>query len=115
MVLKILMTQETNELKNIIDFGHTQIFDGVTTYCAISVFERGSDSDKIGYYNEIFKKATSLLNDSGELYYSCVNKKETKEQLIDALKDTGCIISNYHRLEKYGLILIVPRITKKGL
>lgn len=42
---------ETNELKNIIDFGHTQVFDGVTTYCAISVFERGSDSDKIGYYN----------------------------------------------------------------
>ena len=93
--------------KDIFEYNPKDKFDIVTMV--------GSTVQEIGYYNEIFKKATSLLNDSGELYYSCVNKKETKEQLIDALKDTGCIISSYHRLEKYGLILIVCRIAKKGL
>ena len=93
--------------KDIFEYNPKDKFDIVTMV--------GSTVQEIGYYNEIFKKATSLLNDSGELYYSCVNKKETKEQLNDALKDTGCIISNYHRLEKYGLILIVCRIAKKGL
>lgn len=72
----------------------------------------GSTVQEIGYYNEIFKKATSLLNESGELYYSCVNKKETKEQLIDALKDTSYIIADYQRLEKYGLVLIVCKIVQ---
>ena len=72
----------------------------------------GSTVQEIGYYKEIFKKATSLLNDSGELYYSSVTKEETKEQLIDALKDTSYIIADYRRLEKYGLVLIVCKIVQ---
>lgn len=72
----------------------------------------GSTVQEIGYYKEIFNKATSLLNDSGELYYSCVSKEETKEQLINALKDTGYIIADYQRLEKYSLVLIVCKIIK---
>lgn len=70
----------------------------------------GSTVQEIGYYNEIFKKATSLLNDSGELYYSSVTKEETKEQLINALAGTGAFVVNYQRLEKYGLVLIVSKI-----
>ena len=42
-------------------------------------------------------------------------KEETKEQLIDALNNTGYIIADYQRLEKYSLVLIVCRIAKKGL
>ncbi len=72
----------------------------------------GSIVQEIGDYKEIFKKATSLLNDSGELYYSCVTKEETKEQSIDALKDTSYIIADYQRLEKYGLVLIVCKIVQ---
>ena len=72
----------------------------------------GSTVQEIGYYKEIFKKTTSLLNDSGELYYSSVTKEETKEQLIDALKDTSYIIADYQRLEKYGLVLIVCKIVQ---
>lgn len=72
----------------------------------------GSTVQEIGDYNEIFKKATSLLNNNRELYYSCVCKEETKGQLIDALKDTSYIIADYQRLEKYGLVLIVCKIIK---
>lgn len=72
----------------------------------------GSTVQEIGYYKEIFKKATALLNDNGELYYSCVSKEETKKQLINALKDTGYIIADYQRLEKYSLVLIVCKIMK---
>ena len=33
---------------------------------------------EIAFYKEIFKKATSMLNDNGELFYSCVTKKRNK-------------------------------------
>lgn len=90
--------------KDIFEYNPKDKFDIVTMV--------GSTVQEIGYYKEIFKKATSLLNDGGELYYSSVTKEETKEQLIDALKDTSYIIADYQRLEKYGLVLIVCKIVQ---
>lgn len=93
--------------KDIFEYNPKDKFDIITMV--------GSTVHEIGYYNEIFKKTTALLNDNGELYYSSVTKEETKEQLIDALNNTGYIIADYQRLEKYSLVLIVCRIAKKGL
>ena len=59
-----------------------------------------------------FHKAVSMLSDNGELFYSCVIKEETKEQLIDAITDTGAKCVDYQRLEKYGFVLIVSKITR---
>ncbi len=73
----------------------------------------GSAVQEIGYYKEIFKKATSMLADNGELFYSCVTKEETEEDLITALENTGFIVFDYQRLEKYGLVLIVSKIVKQ--
>ena len=73
----------------------------------------GSAVEEIGFYKEIFKKATSMLSDNGELFYSCVTKEETKEQLVDALAGTGAFVADYKRLEKYGLVLIVSKITRE--
>lgn len=73
----------------------------------------GSAVQEIGFYKEIFKKATSMLNDKGELFYSCVTKEETKDQLIDALAGTGAVVADYQRLEKYGLVLIVSKIIRE--
>ena len=73
----------------------------------------GSAVQEIGFYKEILKKATSMLSEKGELFYSCVTKDETKEQLIDALAGTGAVVADYQRLEKYGLVLIVSKITRE--
>ena len=54
-----------------------------------------------------------MLSDKGELFYSCVTKEETKEELIDALARTGAIVTDYQRLEKYGLVLIVSKIIRE--
>ena len=51
-----------------------------------------------------------MLSDKSELIYSCVTKEETKEQLVDALAGTGALVTDYQRLENYGLVLIVSRI-----
>jgi len=59
-----------------------------------------------------FHKAVSMLSDNGELFYSCVTKEETKNQLIDAITDTGAKGVDYQRLEKYGFVLIVSKITR---
>lgn len=73
----------------------------------------GSTVQEIGFYKEIFEKAISILSDKGELFYSCVTKEETKEQLIDALAGTGGHVVDYQKLEKYGLVLINSKIIKK--
>ena len=73
----------------------------------------GSAVEEIGFYKEIFKKSISMLSDKGELFYSCVTKEETMEQLIDALVGTGAVVADYQRLEKYGLVLIVSKIIKE--
>ena len=39
-------------------------------------------------------------------------KEETKNQLIDAITDTGAKGVDYQRLEKYGFVLIVSKITR---
>jgi len=75
----------------------------------------GSAVQEIGFYEKIFKKATSMLNDNGELFYSCVTKEETKEHIESALKETGFIVDNYKRLEKYGLVLILASIKKQTI
>jgi len=75
----------------------------------------GSAVQEIGFYEKIFKKATSMLNDNGELFYSCVTKEETKEHIENALKETGFIVDNYKRLEKYGLVLILASIKKQTI
>ena len=54
------------------------------------------------------------LNLSNKLFYSCVTKEETKEQLINALAGTGAFVVDYQRLEKYGLVLIVSKIIKEN-
>ena len=72
----------------------------------------GSAVQEIGFYKEIFHKAVSMLSDNGELFYSCVTKEETKNQLIDAITDTGAKGVDYQRLEKYGFVLIVSKITR---
>ena len=90
--------------KNIFEYNPKDKFDIVTMV--------RSTVQEIGKYNEIFKKVTTLLNDEGELYYSCVSKNEIKEQLFNALKNTGYIIDDYQRVEKYGLVLIVCKIKK---
>lgn len=72
----------------------------------------GSTVQEIGFYKEIFHKAVSMLSDNGELFYSCVTKEETKNQLIDAITDTGAKGVDYQRLEKYGFVLIVSKITR---
>ena len=38
-----------------------------------------------------------MSSDNGELFYSCVTKDETKEQLIDALEGTGAFVVDYQR------------------
>jgi adenine-specific DNA-methyltransferase len=38
-------------IKNVIDFGYHQIFEGVTTYSAITILDRGWDLDKFSYYS----------------------------------------------------------------
>ena len=58
----------------------------------------GSTVQEIGFYKELF--------------YSCVTKEETKNQLIDAITDTGAKGVDYQRLEKYGFVLIVSKITR---
>lgn len=93
--------------KDIFEYNPKEKFDIITMI--------GSTVQEIGFYNEIFKKATSMLNDNGELYYSCVNKEETKEKLFDVLSDSEYIVTNYQKLEKYGLVLIVCKIVKKVL
>lgn len=72
----------------------------------------GSTVQEIGFYKEIFHKAVSMSSDNGELFYSCVTKEETKNQLIDAITDTGAKGVDYQRLEKYGFVLIVSKITR---
>ena len=67
----------------------------------------GSTVQEIGFY-----KAVSMLSDNGELFYSCVTKEETKNQFIDAITDTGAKGVDYQRLEKYGFVLIVSKITR---
>lgn len=88
--------------RDIFDYNPKEKFDIITMV--------GSTVKEIGYYNEIFQKVTSMLNDNGELFYSCVTKDEAKGHLVEALNNTGYIIDNYQRLQKYGLVLIVCKI-----
>ena len=68
---------------------------------------------KVVVYNGYVVNAASMLNDNGELFYSCVTKEETKEKLIDSLSGTGAFVVDYQRLEKYGLVLIVSKIVRE--
>lgn len=91
--------------KDIFDYNPKEKFDIITMI--------GSAVQEIGFYKKIFEKATSMLDNGGQLFYSCVTKEETREELIEALKTTNFIVDHYQRLEKYGLVLIVSKIIKK--
>lgn len=73
----------------------------------------GSTVEEKAFIKNFLKKASSMLSDKGELFYLCVTKEETKEQLIDAIVGTGTFLADYQRLEKYGLVLIVSKIMRK--
>lgn len=104
---------ENEHNKRNIEIVNEDIFKYQPSYKFDIVTMIGSAVEEIGYYNEIFRKATSLLADNGELFYSSVTKQETRNQLKGALKDIGYMIADYKRLEKYGLVLINARIVKE--
>jgi len=104
---------ENEQNKRNIEIVNNDIFKYNPTVKFDIVTMIGSAVQEIGFYKETFKKATSMLSDKGELFYSCVTKEETKEELIDALARTGAIVTDYQRLEKYGLVLIVSKIIRE--
>ena len=104
---------ENEQNKRNIEIVNNDIFKYNPTIKFNIVTMIGSAVEEIGFYKEIFKKATSMLSDKGELFYSCVTKDETKEQLIDALAGSGAFLVDYLRLEKYGLVLILSKIIKE--
>lgn len=105
---------ENEQNKRNIEIVNNDIFKYNPTIKFDIVTMIGSAVEEIGFYKEIFKKATSMLSDNGELFYSCVTKEETKEKLVDALARTGAFVTDYQRLEKYGLVLIVSKIIKEN-
>lgn len=105
---------ENEQNKRNIEIVNNDIFKYNSTIKFDIITMIGSAVEEIGFYKEIFKKATSMLNDNGELFYSCVTKEETKEQLADALVGTGAVVADYQRLEKYGLVLILSKIIKEN-
>ena len=82
--------------KDLFDYSPVDKFDIITMI--------GSTVQEIGLYKETFNKVSSMLTERGEVFYSCVDRNETRENLLIGLKDTELIISDYQRLEKYGLV-----------
>lgn len=104
---------ENEQNKRNIEIINNDIFKYETNEKFDIVTMIGSAVYEIGSYEKIFKKATEMLNDDGELYYSSVDKEETYFKLTESLKDTNYVVSDYKRLEKYGLVLILSKIIKK--
>ena len=88
--------------KDIFEYNPKDKFDIVTMV--------GSTVQEIGLYKETFNKVSSMLTERGEVFYSCVDRNETRENLLIGLKDTELIVSDYQRLEKYGLVLVVCKL-----
>lgn len=88
--------------KDLFDYSPVDKFDIITMI--------GSTVQEIGLYKETFNKVSSMLTERGEVFYSCVDRNETRENLLIGLKDTELIISDYQRLEKYGLVLVVCKL-----
>lgn len=88
--------------KDLFDYSPVDKFDIITMI--------GSTVQEIGLYKETFNKVSSMLTERGEVFYSCVDRNETRENLLIGLKDTKLIVSDYQRLEKYGLVLVVCKL-----
>ena len=88
--------------KDLFDYSPVDKFDIITMI--------GSTVQEIGLYKETFNKVSSMLTERGEVFYSCVDRNETRENLQIGLKDTKLIVSDYQRLEKYGLVLVVCKL-----
>lgn len=88
--------------KDLFDYSPVDKFDIITMI--------GSTVQEIGLYKETFNKVSSMLTERGEVFYSCVDRNETRENLLIGLKDTELIVSDYQRLEKYGLVLVVCKL-----
>ena len=88
--------------KDLFDYSTVDKFDIITMI--------GSTVQEIGLYKETFNKVSSMLTERGEVFYSCVDRNETRENLLIGLKNTELIVSDYQRLEKYGLVLVVCKL-----
>ena len=88
--------------KDLFDYSPVDKFDIITMI--------GSTVQEIGLYKETFNKVSSMLTERGEVFYSFVDRNETRENLLIGLKDTELIVSDYQRLEKYGLVLVVCKL-----
>ena len=88
--------------KDLFDYSPADKFDIITMI--------GSTVQEIGLYKETFNKVSSMLTERGEVFYSCVDRNETRENLLIGLNDTKLIVSDYQRLEKYGLVLVVCKL-----
>ena len=104
---------ENEQNKRNIEIVNSDIFDYIPSHKFDIITMIGSTVKEIGLYKETFKKAISMLNDNGELFYSSVTKEETKDLLLSAINDTGYVVNNYQRLEKYGKVLILAKIMKE--
>ena len=104
---------ENEENKRNIEIINSDIFDYIPSHKFDIITMIGSTVKEIGLYKETFKKAISMLNDNGELFYSSVTKEETIDLLLSAINDTGHVVNNYQRLEKYGKVLILAKIMKE--
>lgn len=104
---------ENEQNKRNIEIVNSNIFDYIPSHKFDIITMIGSTVKEIGLYKETFKKAISILNDNGELFYSSVTKEETKDLLLSAINDTGHVVNNYQRLEKYGKVLILAKIMKE--
>ena len=104
---------ENEQNKRNIEIVNSDIFDYIPSHKFDIITMIGSTVKEIGLYKETFKKAISMLNDNGELFYSSVTKEETIDLLLSAINDTGHVVNNYQRLEKYGKVLIFAKIMKE--
>ena len=104
---------ENEQNKRNIEIVNSDIFDYIPSHKFDIITMIGSTVKEIGLYKETFKKAISMLNDNGELFYSSVTKEETIDLLLSAINDTGHVVNNYQRLEKYGKVLILAKIMKE--
>ncbi|MBQ4570564.1 MAG: helix-turn-helix domain-containing protein [Bacilli bacterium] len=104
---------ENEENKRNIEIVNSDIFEYIPSHKFDIITMIGSTVKEIGLYKEAFKKAISMLNDNGELFYSSVTKEETIDLLLSAINDTGHVVNNYQRLEKYGKVLILAKIMKE--
>jgi len=88
--------------EDILKYNSTEKFDIITII--------GSTVKEIGKYEETLKKIISMIKKDGSIFYSSVDKSETKENIETVLKYTNFKLTEYIRLEEYGICLIHSKI-----